>query len=242
MKKNKELARQHRVIQEQKINNLEKEKKILSMASMIDGQESERIRIAKDLHDGIGGLLTSVRTQIKRIEKEVSILSEFDLYKKTNQLIDEAATEVRRISQNLMPSVLRLEGLEVALEDLCTRLREVHDLKVDSHFDFRELNISETQQTFIYRIFQELTNNIVKHANATEVLMQVNNYGDHLNMIIEDNGQGFAFDKLEPQGGLGLKSIQSRVDFLSGEMEISTAAGDGTSISINIPLEEKREV
>lgn len=242
LNKNKELARKDHLLQEQKINHLEQEKKILSMTSMIDGQESERIRIAKDLHDGIGGLLTSVRTQIKKIEKEVTLLSEFDLYKKTNQLIDEATNEVKRISQNLMPGVLRLEGLPVAMEDICARLGEVHGLKVESHFDPLIESLSETQQTFIYRIFQELTNNIVKHAHATEVLIQLNQYRDHLNLIIEDNGIGFETAQAKSNEGLGLKSVQSRIDFLGGEMELVTKKDEGTSISINIPMKEKKEI
>ncbi|NND05564.1 MAG: sensor histidine kinase [Saprospiraceae bacterium] len=240
LRENRKLAKQNEIIQQQMIASLEKEKKIMSMASMIDGQESERIRIAKDLHDGLGGLLNGVRTQMGRIEKEITKLTDLDLYAQTNKMMAEASAEVRRISQNLMPSVLRLEGLQGAIEDLCHQLESVHGLEVDLHLQLSGLTLDETQETFLYRIVQELTNNIVKHAQANEVMVQAISYEDHLNLIIEDNGVGFDTSILEGKSGIGVRSVQSRVDFLSGSLDLSSTPDLGTSISINIPLNPKK--
>jgi signal transduction histidine kinase len=240
LRENRKIANQKAIIQQQKITSLEKEKKILSMSSMIDGQESERIRIAKDLHDGLGGLLNSVRTQMGRIEKEVTKLTELDLYSQTNRMMAEASAEVRRISQNLMPSVLRLEGLQGAIEDLCHRLESVHGLKVDLHMQLEGMTLDETQETFLFRIVQELTNNIVKHAHAHEVMLQAIRYEDHLNLIIEDDGVGFDTSILDRKSGIGVRSVQSRVDFLNGSLDLVSSPSTGTSISINIPLNKKQ--
>ena len=240
---NKKVAATENALQKEKIFTLEKEKKILSMAAMIDGQEAERIRIAKDLHDGLGGLLATVRTQMGKVEQEISKLHSFKLYEKTNIMIDQACTEVRRISQNLMPSVLRLEGLKGAIENLTDQLESVHELKVNSQLQMDNVNLSETQEMFIYRIIQELCNNITKHAEATEVMIQLNDYSDHLNIIIEDNGKGFDLLKVEDAKGLGIRSIKSRVDHLNGDIDYVASSGDGTSVTINIPLDlDKKEI
>ena len=190
-KKNLELARQAEEIQEQKIEQLESEKKILSMSSMIEGQEAERRRIAKDLHDGLGGLLTTVKTHLGRIETQIEQLEELDVYAQANHMIDQACHEVRRISQNMIPGVLRLEGLNGAVEDITARLKQVHSIQVDFDFDFDPAKLTEAQSHMIYRIIQECCNNIVKHSQATEVLIQVMEYVDHLNVLVEDNGVGF---------------------------------------------------
>ena len=235
IRKNRVLAQQKTLIQSQRIKELEKEKKILSMAAMIDGQESERIRIAKDLHDGLGGLLATVRTQMSKVEMEITKLQDIKLYEKTNQMIDQACTEVRRISQNLMPSILRLEGLGGAVEDIIIQLEEVHGVVVNKSINISTADLTETQEMFIYRIIQELINNVVKHAQASEVMIQLNDYSDHLNIIIEDNGKGYSLEKVDQERGIGLKSVQSRVDHLNGELEIIAEPDEGTSVSINIP-------
>ena len=236
--KNKQLADQSALIQSQKIRELEKEKKILSMSAMIDGQEAERIRIAKDLHDGLGGLLTTVRAQMTTVEKEITKLQNIKLYEKTNKMIDQACLEVSRISQNLMPSVLRLEGLKGAVEDISDQLRGVHQLETEIQLDFEGDKLSETQEMFVYRILQELSNNIVKHAKASEVLIQLIDYDDHLFLLVEDNGTGFEFSNQSEGQGIGLKSIRSRVDHLNGNVDFVSSEGEGTSVSINIPYTE----
>ena len=124
LRANRKLSEQATELQDQKIRQLEQENHLLSLTAMIEGQESERIRVAQDLHDGIGGLLTTVKAHFYAIQEQVEKLQQLNIYQKTNNLIDEACVEVRRISQNMMPRALQLLGLKGAIEDLSTQLRQ----------------------------------------------------------------------------------------------------------------------
>jgi len=232
-RKNKKLALQQSELQAQKILQLEKEQKILSMASMIEGQEAERSRIAKDLHDGLGGLLSSVKARMTTIMNEVKQIESFNIYETTTEMVDEACDEVRRISHNLMPGALRLEGLKMAVLQLSDELDTIHPFSVVCEvFGFEE-QIDETKATFIYRIIQEATNNIIKYANASSILIQLFESEDEYQIVIEDDGQGF--NEAKQTNGIGLRSIRSRVDFLNGTLDLDTRLNLGTTITINIP-------
>ena len=229
----KKLAAQESLLSEQKINQLQKEKKLLAMNAMLEGQEAERIRIAKDLHDGLGGLLSTVKARLSNITNEVKKIESYNIYEKTTSLVDEACDEVRRISHNLIPGALRLEGLKGAVQVLAAELEESHNLKVNQEiFGFTDA-MDETKEVFLFRIIQEAINNIIKHAGANNVLMQLSENEQEYHVIIEDDGSGF--DTTGDSSGLGLKSIRSRVDHLKGELDISSKIGEGTTISIQIP-------
>lgn len=232
-KKNKKIAEQKEVMQSQKINQLEKEKKILSMNAMIEGQEAERTRIAKDLHDGLGGLLSTVKAHFGNIQSEIKKIESLQVYERAQEMMDKACDEVRRISHNLMPGALRLEGLKVAVEHLGNELSDAHPFQVDVEAVNFDGKMDESQEVFIYRIIQEALNNIVKHAEAKHVLIQLSETPAEFHFIIEDDGKGF--DPLQIVSGLGLKSIQSRVDYLKGTLDMDTREGVGTTISIHIP-------
>ena len=227
------LSWQNAEIHEQRIAELEAEKRITNMSSMIEGQEAERRRIAKDLHDGLGGLLATVKTSMGQIQSEISKLEKLDVYQKANQMIDQACEEVRRISHNMIPGVLRIEGLQGALEDIIAQLKYTHQFKVDAEIDFQAQAISEGQSHMIYRIMQECCNNIIKHSQAKEIVIQLMAYDDHLHLLVEDDGIGF--DPRKDHEGLGLQSIRSRVDFLEGDLDLASSQS-GTSISINLPI------
>ena len=233
IRKNKKITDQQQELSSQRIQQLEQQQKISNMSTMIEGQEAERRRIAKDLHDGLGGLLATVSTQMAQIQSNIDELASIDLYQSANHMIDQACDEVRRISHNMMPGVLRLEGLQGALEEIIDQLQSVHDMQVDSTIDFEESRLDESQSHMLYRITQELINNVVKHSRADLVLLQFIGYDDHLNVLVEDNGIGY--NTKEVDEGLGLRSIQSRVDYLGGDIDVHTSTGSGVSISINIP-------
>lgn len=237
MKKNKKIHAQEKFIQEQKIKDLEKEKKILSLAAMIEGQEAERTRIAKDLHDGLGGLLSTVKAHFNIIQSQVKKLENINVYDKTNDMIDNAVEEVRRISHNLMPGALRLEGLPSAIEEIADNLRSAHKLNVDLEISNMENRFDENREVFVYRVIQEAANNIIKHANAKSVLIQLSQFDNELNLIIEDDGKGFKLSEKNKFTGIGLKSMQSRVEHLDGTFDIDSKEGTGTTITINIPFE-----
>ena len=231
---NKQIAAQNEILQEQKITELQQQNKLLSLNSMIEGQEAERMRIAKDLHDSLGGLLSTVKAHFTTIQNEISQLTKLNITHKTNELIDEACVEVRRISHNMIPHALTLSGLAVALEDLVDGLR-TEGYQVDLDIQNFSGKIEKTKQAMLFRLVQEVVSNIRKHANAKQILIQILGGKEGMSIIIEDDGDGFDFDKAISSGGMGLKSINSRVEFLNGSIDWDTNSGEGTTITINIP-------
>ncbi len=232
-RKNKRIVEQEAALKDQEIQQLKQEKKILSMNAMIEGQEAERTRIAKDLHDGLGGLLSTVKAHFSNIQSEIKQLEGLKVYDRAQEMMDEACDEVRRISHNMMPGALRLEGLISAVEQLGEEMSDAHlfEVKVEAiNFDTR---LEESKEIFVYRIIQEAMNNIIKHAAAKRVLIQMSESADQYHFIIEDDGKGF--DPLEMESGLGLRSIQSRVEFLQGDLDIDTKLQVGTTISFSLP-------
>ncbi len=237
IKRNKEINLQKMAIQDQQIVKLEQEKKLLSLSSLLEGQESERIRIAKDLHDGLGGLLTTVKAHFSKIQAEIVQVSKLDIYDSAHKLIDKAYDEIRRISHNLMPSDLRAGGIQLALQQLAQELRSVHE--IDTEFEligFADDRFDEKLELSIYRITQELITNILKYADASHIFLQVSKFEDEIQIVIEDNGVGFDLDKVLKNEGLGLKSVLSRVEQSKGEIDIETGNQKGTSITINLPI------
>lgn len=232
--KNK-LAAQKEILQKQKITDLQQKNKLLAMSSMIEGQEAERLRIAKDLHDSLGGLLSTVKAHFTTIQNEIKQLEELNITEKTNHLIDEACVEVRRISHNMMPHALSIAGLQGAIEDAGAHLNS-QGYRTTVEIKNLPSNLSETREVMIYRLIQEIISNIRKHAEAKTILIQLIGHENLINLIIEDDGKGFMYDTALDKGGLGLKSINSRVQFLDGSIDWDTSPGNGTLVTITIPV------
>lgn len=233
-KANHKITAQNELIHNQKITKLQQESKLLSLSSMIEGQEAERIRIAKDLHDGLGGLLSTIKAHCSAIKNENDTLEKKAIEDKTNGLIDNACMEVRRISHNMIPHALTLSGLPNVLDDMSQNLsNEGYTIDLDVK-DFPN-EMDKTKQAVLYRLIQEIISNIRKHANATNILIQLFGRNDGLSLIVEDNGEGFDYDKALKSGGVGLKNINSRVEFLNGEIDWNSSLEKGTTITIDFP-------
>jgi signal transduction histidine kinase len=157
------------------------------------------------------------------------------VYEQVDALINTASQEVRRISHNMAPHALRLSGLHDAVADLANQLNNP-DLDVEFQWFGAEDRIAESAEIMLYRIIQELTNNVIKYADAKLLHIQVNRFDDELSLIVEDDGLGFDLETVQRANGLGLRSVQSRVEFLKGTMDIDTRPGNGTSVSVRIPL------
>lgn len=235
LKLNRKIYIQETELNTQKITQLEKEKKILAMSAMIEGQEAERIRIAKDLHDGIGGLLSTVKAHFSNIQAEVEKVNKIKVYDKTNELIDRASSEVRRISHNLMPGALRLDGLHAAIEQIAEDLDTAHAINVRAEIIAEDEPSDEQTQVYLFRIIQEASNNVIKYAEAKNYLIQFSSTENEYHLILEDDGKGFDASDISKLDGLGLKSIKSRVEQLNGVLDIDAKEGEGTSLSIHIP-------
>ena len=201
------------------------------MQSMLEGQEIERERIAKDLHDSLGGLLSTIKLQFDSVKTKVEPVTELSEYKSANKMLDTAVAEVRSISQNLQPGALVKLGLIAALKDLFNRFDDEHYPDID----FQYYNLPEKIDTMvslsIYRIIQELLHNTIKHAKANEILIQLNKEDDELVIQYEDDGKGFDIVNLQRKG-MGLENIKSRVNYLKGEISFDAKEGEGTSVLI----------
>ncbi|NNK89902.1 MAG: sensor histidine kinase [Saprospiraceae bacterium] len=218
----------------QKITELKDRIRINSMQSMIEGQELERERIAKDLHDSLGGLLSTIKLQIDNIKSKSNGKLDEKEVETTTHLLDAAVGEVRTISQNLQPGALSRLGLIPAIQDLVNRYDGKYGPEIDlQHFDI-PIKMNQNLALGIYRVVQEILTNAIKHARASEILVQLNRKGEEIIIHIEDDGVGF--DQKKRYQGMGLENIRSRVNYLKGNMEIDSRVKEGTSFIIHIPL------
>lgn len=224
---------QKRKLQEQKIIELEKEKLLSATQSILKGQEDERSRMAKDLHDGLGGLLSGVKLQLGAMKGNL-ILSEANGRTFNNALskLDESINEMRRVAHNLMPEALMKLGLQQALQDYCDGLSESQPFEINGEFYGLENRMEPSMEIVVYRIVQELLNNAVKHSEASSILAQVIRHDDVLNITVEDNGKGFDPEKIDFTKSAGMANIKSRVDYLKGQMDLKSTPGKGTSVHI----------
>ena len=213
---------------------LQKEQEANNLRAMVEGEENERRRIAQDLHDGMGSLLASVKMMFDSVQQQLPGIKEVGNYQKAGNLLDRACEEVREISHNLMPGTLTRYGLDSALKERCNIIQNANDIDITYITHGLEQSLAKEIEVPIFRIVQELLTNIVKHAEATEALVQLNCEDNHLYITVEDNGKGISRDS--QQNGIGLTNIYSRVKFLQGELNLDSAPLQGTAIHIEIPI------
>lgn len=207
-----------------KVAEATKNNQIETLNALIKGQELERIRIAQELHDGLGTMLS--RTKIL-MGKGTSLESSL-------KMIDEACSEVRNISSNLQPNTLTNFGLIKAIEDFVSKYNHQKPAIVFQYFgDIVLLNMNEN--LMIYRIVQELLTNSLKHAAANEILIQIMFTQESLNLTVEDDGVGFNENQTKSTSS-GWHNIKSRVNYLQGTLNLHTIPSAGTSVTVSIPL------
>lgn len=232
------IAKKDKLVHEQQIRFLENQQQLVSMQSMVNGQESERTRIARDLHDGLGGLFSTIKMYFSTLQHDMNHLKENELFQKSITLVGTASSEVRRIAHNMMPEVLMKLGLVNAVKDLCdhTSAGKLLNVKFETHGMNTRLNAST--EIMLYRIVQELLNNIIKHAEATNAIIQFIRDENRLSIIIEDNGRGFNSQDAEDQKKAGIETVKSRVNFLNGQLTIDSQSGIGTTIMMDFVIDE----
>ena len=216
-------------LHEQELSELEKTQKLLSAKFMIEGQEKERERLARDLHDDLGSQLAAIKLHTENLGTEQN--PELD---KTKQQINNAYEDVRRISHNLMPMSLSKAGLPSAIKDLSQNISSTKKLQIEVQSIGFERRLDSTTEIMLFRIVQEALKNIIHHADAQNVVIQLINDGNLLSLTIEDDGKGFDMDNIENSEGLGMKSMKSRVEFLNGKMDIRSEKREGTSIYVEV--------
>ncbi len=225
-------------LQQQRISELETERQLLSTQSLLKGQEDERSRLAKDLHDGLGGLLSGVKLQLGAMKGNL-ILNEDNgrSFNLALSKLDESISEMRRVAHNMMPEALLNMGLQPALQDYCDGLSESQSSPIHTEFHGLEERMEPSVEIVLYRIVQELLNNVVKHAQATTIVAQVIRQNNLISITVEDNGKGFDTTAMEKFRTAGLQNIQSRVNYLHGQLDIQSTPGKGTSVHIECLIE-----
>lgn len=218
----------------QEFASLESKQKLAVSNALLEGEEIERKRLARDLHDGLGSMLSGLKIHINKLSDENS--KNINVEKIENQL-DNSIKELRQIAQNLMPESLLKLGLEVALRDLCIKLSD-DKTAIEFQYYRNSIQISESKQIIIYRIIQELLNNVFKHANATEILVSCNQNENIMYLTIEDNGKGFDSKNTNFFEGMGLKNIKNRIEFVKGNLEINSIIDKGTVFNIELKIDE----
>jgi signal transduction histidine kinase len=233
------IAQKENSFQQEQIKFLERQQQVVSLQSMVNGQETERTRIAKDLHDGLGGLFSTIKMLFSTLQHEKSGLRSDPLFAKSYDMLNTASEEVRRIAHNMMPEVLMKLGLVDGLNDMCNNISSGKLLKVTFQPYGMEKRLNASTEIMLYRIIQELLNNIIKHAQATEALVQFNRDGNRLHITVEDNGRGFNTLETDQNNHAGLETVQNRVDYLNGKLHIESQQGLGTTIMMEFLINEK---
>lgn len=213
----------------QKIKQLEQEKQLVASQAVIDGEAAERTRLARDLHDGLGGMLSVVKLNLKDM-KGYSLIENTDVanFSKAVEMLDKSIAELRRVSHHIMPDLS--SGLKIPLEDFCRSIPEANFrfFGDDEHLDNR-IKIT------VYRCAHELINNAIKHAKATTINVQLTVDERLISLSVQDDGSGFDPDKTVK--GLGLESVKARVAIYNGKVNIySSPEKGGTEINMEIEL------
>ena len=237
-KQRRVIAEKEQALQQEQIRFLERQQQVVSLQSMINGQETERTRIAKDLHDGLGGLFSTVKMYFSTLQHQNPQLGNDELFQKGYSIIDTASVEVRRIAHNMMPEVLMKLGLVNALKDLCDSITSGKLLTVSLEVHGMNGRLNSTTEIMLFRIVQELLNNIIKHAQATEVIIQCVRDQSRLSVIVEDNGQGFNTAEAGDGTHAGMTTVKSRVDYLKGKMTIDSQKNVGTTVMMDFLINE----
>ena len=227
-------------INNQKIKELESNMQLQSMQAMINGQESERERIAKDLHDSLGGVLSTIKLRFDKLAHEHPV-DDAESLEKLTRLIDTACDEVRSIANDLKPGSLEKLGLIEAIKDMLNRYKV--DKGPEIIFQYYGFEgggqIDSNIALNIYRIIQELVNNSIKHAKCSEIFVQMHKKGNEMTISVEDDGKGFNESNIKK--GMGLENIKSRVNYLKGELTMDSSDQQGTAILVHLPIKVNLE-
>nr|WKN34598.1 PAS domain S-box protein [Tunicatimonas sp. TK19036] len=210
--------------------------------ALIEGQELERKRIAKELHDGLGQSLTAIRLHLNALESDVAQFTQKnkDSFDKLKLILQTTTQEVKSISRDLMPNILQDYGLVKALEFLCQTINDTNTVQVHLQVYNMERTLDQSSTIGLYRVSQELINNALKHAQATRIDIQLVGHNSSIVLSVEDDGIGFDHEKnnSSPSRGYGLTNIETRVKSLSGTFNVETRSGEGTLVIVEIPLNQ----
>lgn len=212
----------------------------IAASAILQAEENERQRIAKDLHDGVGQIMSAAKMNLSSFENDLQFKDEEQKlsFERIISLVDEGCREVRSVSHQMMPNVLLKSGLGKAVTEFLDKIDQ-KVLKVNLHTEGLNEHIEETTEIVLYRVLQESVNNVIKHSGASELDLSLIKDVDGISATIEDNGRGFDSKNLSEKAGIGLKNMKARVEYLKGTIDFDSSPGKGTLVAIHIPLLNK---
>jgi two-component system, NarL family, sensor kinase len=230
--------KQKQKLQQQRITELETEKQLAATAAVLKGEEQERTRLARDLHDGLGGMLSGIKYSFNMMKGNLIMTPENQqAFGRSMDMLDSSIMEMRRVAHNMMPEALVRFGLDVALKDYCNDINTSGALQVRyQSIGLENEIIDQTIAITIYRIIQELISNTLKHAMAATAIVQVTKTDRHFSVTVEDDGRGFDPVAIKQSKSIGWANIQHRINFLKGKLDIDSAPGKGTSVHIEFDI------
>lgn len=217
---------------QQQLVSIEREQEVRTLESLMEGEEKERLRIAKELHDGVNGDLSAIKFKLSSLlEMNNTVIKE------AVTMIDNSCEQVRAISHNLVPPSLKDFNLLEAVEEYCQSMDSIHEPEVNFQQVGEDINLDKKQEANLFRIVQELVTNSIKHAEGNEINVQLSHLKNTLQLTVEDNGKGFD-PKTVKSDGIGMQNVQSRVDYLNATMDF-VSNEKGTSYTITMDTKTK---
>jgi len=218
-----------------KVDKLRKENEAKVLSAVIKTEEQERHRFAKELHDGLGPILSTIKMTVSALNKAVENPSNLQVLEKSDRAVDEAILAVKEISNKLSPHILERFGLEKAIKTFIEGIRLANQYKIQLNIQLANKRFDYNVELILYRIIGELINNTLKHASASRIEISLLHYQHQLELMYSDNGKGFPV-KMESTKGMGLANIRSRVKSLDGTIEMSGKKNQGFYLKIEIPV------
>jgi len=211
----------------------------LATKAVLAAEEKERQRIARDLHDGVGQMMSVAKMNLSAFESDIQFLDrdQQESFEKIINLVDESCREVRSVSHNMMPNALLKNSLAIAIKDFVDKI-EKRSLKVRVYTEGLDDRLDSNLEIILYRVIQECVNNVIKHAEASRLDISVLKDKEGISATIEDNGKGFDIGDKDKFEGIGLKNIITRIEYLKGMVDFDSSPGRGTLIALNVPLEQ----
>jgi signal transduction histidine kinase len=211
----------------------------LATKAVLAAEEKERQRIARDLHDGVGQMMSVAKMNLSAFESDMQFTNKDQQlsFEKIIDLVDESCREVRAVSHNMMPNALLKNNLAIAIRDFVDKI-EKRSLKVRVYTEGLDSRMDSNLEIVLYRVIQECVNNVIKHAEASRLDISVLKDKEGISATIEDNGKGFDIGDKENFEGIGIKNIITRIEYLKGIVDFDSSPGKGTLIALNVPMEQ----
>jgi hypothetical protein len=233
--KKRRLAKQEMELEKQRADNLMKNQELATIDAMIAGQEKERKKLAEDLHDDLGSSLTTIRLYFDNLKDHFKPGTSSEIYNRTDKLLEDTYATIRNMSHSRHNGVLASEGLIPSLQTLAENITNSGKIKVNIFHHGMDRKLENSLELNIFRMLQELLSNVVKHAGATEASINIVGSKNTIDLMVEDNGSGFVSGSSKKSSGMGLYSIETRVEEMDGTFDIDSNSGHGTTITIEIP-------